>query len=75
MTEKERISQLELIAAQTLKRLDRIQDAQAKHLELSAQTSDNVTYLLEKFIKDDEWKQSVDTKIELILKAIENLKK
>ncbi len=67
MTEKERISQLELVTSQILKRLDRLTDAQAKHVEMSAQTSDNVSYLLEKSL-------ITDSKLDAIIQAINDLR-
>ncbi len=103
MTEKERISQLEEMFSEILLKVDRIgQDVstqrtgQLQIIQILGRHSDNIEFLLQKSLKDDEWKQSVDArfakddewkrstdewkqsvdaKFEMVLRAIESLKK
>ena len=96
MTEKERISQLEEMFSEILLKVDRIgqdvstqRNGQLQIIQILDRHSDNIEFLLQKslkddewkqaadakFARDDEWKQAADAKFEMILRAIENLRK
>ena len=87
MTDREEILQLEVLASEMLQRQDRVNEhirkmrtSQLPHTRMNVQQLDNLEFLLQKSLKDDEWKQStdewkttVDTKLEMLQQTLNQI--
>ena len=87
MTDREEISQLEVLASEMLQRQDRVNErirkmrtSQPPRTRMNVEQSDNLEFSLQKSLKDDEWKQStdewkktVDTKLEMLHQTLNQI--
>lgn len=85
MDQNEGISQLEEMFSEMLQRQDRMNEdnqkmrtSQLQHMQMSIRQSDNISYLLENQVSKKEFlelKEEVSAKFDMLLKAINELKK